>query len=282
MENSLESLLSEESSTAQEPAEQRESGQHDGTGENTAPPAGQHQENEGEPQGEPQDDESTKQRKGYEAAILAERRRRQEAEQRAHQTEERLAQIQRSLQPDQSKQPKQDASGIARPKRDEFEDQAAYEDALLDYADARRSHRDQESQQHIQQQRYAQAVQQAADDAVTKGQEKYADFDTVVNNGLAPFLTGELRQAMLLSDKAEDVAYHLGKNPAEAARIARLHPLLMSREIALVESKLNPTSQEEGRPSIPRGLTNTRDARGRGEPAYTGPTPLDDILQRKK
>ena len=45
--------------------------------------------------------------------------------------------------------------------------------------------------------------------------------------------------AIQASDIGPDVAYHLGKNPKEAARIAKMPPLLQAREIGKIEATLS-------------------------------------------
>jgi hypothetical protein len=48
-------------------------------------------------------------------------------------------------------------------------------------------------------------------------------------------------EAMRESEVGEQIAYHLGKNPAEAARIAALSPIASIREIGKLEAKLSIT-----------------------------------------
>jgi len=115
--------------------------------------------------------------------------------------------------------------------------------------------------------------------AVAIGQGKFKDFDAVINGGLAPYLNDSLREEIAASDHGPDVAYWLGKNPAEARRIAALPSRAQAREIVRLESKV---AQPE-RPVLPSTLTDTRDSRGRfaNADAYEGPTPLDAVLGRK-
>lgn len=227
------------------------------TGEQTsAPPA------------EPQEDPVEKHRKGLEAAVMAERRKRQELE-------ARLAQLEQPKQPE----PK----SLERPKRDAYASQEEYEDALLEYGDKRRDHRDRETRQQEEQRKHAETMQRTVDEVVTKGQQKYADFDAVINSGLGPYLSPVMHQALLESEQAHEVAYWLGKNPAEAARVSQLPPPRMLIELGRIETKLS-AAPVPPKPSIPQTLTQARDTRGQfsKETTYDGPTPLDDVLATRR
>ncbi len=80
----------------------------------------------------------------------------------------------------------------------------------------------------------AQSVEQRFDEA----RAKYADFDEVVFNPSVP-ITPDMAQVIKSLPDGADVAYQLGRNPSEAARIASLPPVLQAVEI--------------GRLSAPRG-----------------------------
>jgi hypothetical protein len=135
----------------------------------------------------------------------------------------------------------------------------------------------QEQQQRQHQEQQHQEVQKRLDSVVYRGQAKSQDFDAGINNGLAPFLSQPMREAIGESDVGDDVAYFLGKNPAEAARIAGLTERQMVRELTKLEGKLTAPKA----PSIPQTLTTARDSRGQFQPRYDGPTPLDAIFARK-
>jgi hypothetical protein len=170
-------------------------------------------------------------RKGQEAALLAERRRRQELERE-------MDELRRQAQPPQPKQ--EPAEGAPDPAK--FDDYGEYMRAVsrweakqvLDeerrnYAQAQQQRRHQDAQTQFQ---------RATADRVAAGQAKYQDFDSVINDGLAPFLTPHLHAALVDSDMGHDVAYYLGKHPVDAERIANLHPVAAAREIGRLEAKL--------------------------------------------
>lgn len=70
-----------------------------------------------------------------------------------------------------------------------------------------------------------------------EAREKYADFEQVAYNPKVP-ITSVMAEAIQASDVGPDIAYHLGSNPKDAARIAKLPPLLQAKEIGRIEAKL--------------------------------------------
>lgn len=71
---------------------------------------------------------------------------------------------------------------------------------------------------------------------------KHTDFDEVALNPAIQITQGMFDAAV--GDSLGDVLYHLGKNPAEATRIAALSPVQQIKEIGKIESKLvNPATK---------------------------------------
>ena len=90
--------------------------------------------------------------------------------------------------------------------------------------------------------------------------KKHADFDEVVGNQELP-ISQDMLQLMAESDVGADVAYHLGKNPAEARRLAMMPPAMMGREMARLELKMN----AQPAPSIPTPIDTGSNVSGVGE-----------------
>lgn len=67
--------------------------------------------------------------------------------------------------------------------------------------------------------------------------QKYADFESVVDS---PVFTPEMREGIFDSEQGPEIAYFLGKNHAEANRIAGLPPAQMLREIGKLEARFAP------------------------------------------
>lgn len=71
---------------------------------------------------------------------------------------------------------------------------------------------------------------------LAQGAATYADFDQVVSQ--VP-ISPTAAEAIVISEKGADVAYFLGKNPGEAARINSLPPIQQVYELARIESRLS-------------------------------------------
>lgn len=255
--------------------EQQNNEGHETTGDqSTAPPADEHQEQP--------EEEGDRRIKGLEAAKSAETRKRQQAEQRAQQLEQELAQLRQQQQQPLEKKPPTEGQ-VKELSRDDFASDAEYFRAIAKQEAQQLREADKAEQQRLQEQDRAQRDQQAEQaaigDIVKKGQVKYRDFDTVINDGLGPFLTPQFIRLLMVSDKAEEIAYSLGKDPVEAERISGLPPAKMLHAIGLMEAKL--TDEPQGSRAGPSTLTQARNAGGQYQKGYSGPTPLDDILERK-
>lgn len=80
----------------------------------------------------------------------------------------------------------------------------------------------------------ASGFQEREVDAATR----HADYEAVAHN---PDLvvSDHMSLAIQLSEKGPDIAYFLGKNPAESARIARLHPVAQAAAIGRIEARFS-------------------------------------------
>jgi hypothetical protein len=250
-----------------QPVQQKQAPESTGE-QQAAPPAEQSQEAQ-----EAAPDEPQQRQKGLEAALLAERRRRQELEQLIRQSQQQAPQpAAQAAAPDGLPDPANYQGNEQQYWRDLARFEARQE--LLEYQKQAQRYAEQESANK----RIA-ATQEKLAAAVLNGQSKYRDFDAVINGGLAPFLNDALREEIATSELGDDVAYYLGKNPAEAARLAGLSdPRALAREMVRLESKVKAPAPI----NIPQTLTQARDSRGQYQTAaYDGPTPLDAVLARK-
>jgi hypothetical protein len=96
---------------------------------------------------------------------------------------------------------------------------------------------------------HATAMRNTYDERASAAAEKYPDFEDVVTSGAA---RGEwpcpetVALGIMNSEVGPDVAYHLATNKAEAARIAKLHPLDQAREFGRLEARfMNPEPEEK-------------------------------------
>jgi len=226
------------------------------TGEESATPAEPRQET----------DDSAK---GLQAALIAERRKRQ-------QIEAELQQWRQQQQPQKHDDAAPDPAAFENNPQEYWRQLARYEARQELQAAVQQA---QQAQQQQKENERIASVKERLDAAVFTGQQKYRDFDAVINGGLAPFLNDAMREEIAASDVGHEVAYWLGKNPAEAARIASLDARSLAREVVKLETKVTALPK----PVLPQTLTNVRDSRGQFASAnpYDGPTPLDAVLGRK-
>jgi len=125
-------------------------------------------------------------------------------------------------------------------------DVAAYTKALYDWhkqRDAKAAQKDKEEQAKQERGRkYQESVQAFA--------EAHPDFHDVFHGGLP--VSPAMADAITESDNPAAIAYYLGQNPEEAARIAALQPAGVARAIgrieAQIESKASPAAETQRQP----------------------------------
>lgn len=138
------------------------------------------------------------------------------------------------------------------PKSDQFETPEAYAEALAkQMAHEMVSKRDQERQQVELMHAYAEREEVAM--------EKYEDFRQVAYNEslqITPVMAATIRA----SEMGPDLAYHLGTNPKEAARIAQLSDFLQAKELGRLEAKLaaSPPTKKTSTAPAPIAPVNAR------------------------
>jgi len=124
------------------------------------------------------------------------------------------------------------------PKSDDYEYGEA--DARFIPDNARWNARDEFRQQQRQanEQAEAAALRRGHEARVAEAVEKYPDYAEKVqasaDRGEWP-CTQVMALGIMASEVGPDVAYHLASNHAEAARIAKLHPLEQARELGRIE-----------------------------------------------
>lgn len=133
------------------------------------------------------------------------------------------------------------------PPVDQFESTEAYAEAL-----AERKAQELISQREAQ--REWQSIEDAYHERVEAAMDKYSDFDEVARNPNLP-VTQVMADAIKASDVGPDVAYYLGSNPKEAARISRLSPLLQAKEIGRIEVKVASEPPVKKTTSAPAPIT---------------------------
>lgn len=99
---------------------------------------------------------------------------------------------------------------------------------------------------------------------VEAARAKYADYDEVVNDQVP--ISPAMAEVMLASEHGADVAYWLGSNPAESAKISKMTPAQAGAALARIEASLassatpakqQPKAAQTKAPAPPKTITGT-------------------------
>lgn len=155
-----------------------------------------------------------------------------------YQLQARLEMLERSQQvPQQQQQAAQAPQPSQAPKLEQYASIEEYLDALADHKAAQKADKVFKEREASERQQRQQSEQAKLHDGYAKQTEQarnaYEDFDDVVENPDLP-ITQAMAEAIMRSQNGADVAYYLGKNPAEAARLANLDPFSAAVEIGRI------------------------------------------------
>ena len=124
-----------------------------------------------------------------------------------------------------------------KPRRDQFNDQDEYIEALSDWhADKKLAERE-EAQRAAQAQRERDRVAKAWTKNVEATKTEIADYDAVLEASDV-VVSDQVRDAIIESDVGPKLLYHFAKNPDDAERIAKLTVASALRELGKIEAKL--------------------------------------------
>ena len=188
-------------------------------------------------------------------------RRAAEAQARADLLEKQIAEL----------KPKEPADQGA-PRLEDFKD-------IEEYAAAREKHaadkalKDDQTKRQTEAQKQAQArLVETWEEKAERAEEKYEDWASVVGR-LQP--TTPWAMALMHAENGEDVAYHLGKNLKEAARIQELQPIQQILEVGRLAAKLAAEPPKPKTPSkAPAPITPLS---GAASAATDAPSEQDDM-----
>lgn len=157
------------------------------------------------------------------------------------------------------------------PKREDFDSLEDYLDAKADWKVEQRfaareaemaqteARREAEYRQREQEQSWNQRRAEAA--------QRYPDFDELVTNNedlaITPVMANVIRGAV----EGPELAYHLGRNPAEALRIAQLDPVSQVLELGALKATLTTSAKPVSKAAPPI------------EPTKGGRTSSNDIYE---
>jgi hypothetical protein len=110
----------------------------------------------------------------------------------------------------------------------------------------------------------ARASQDAWAETTADFRQKVPDFDAVAHNpnlSVTPIMADAIRE----SGRGAEIAYYLGKNPAEAAKIAGLPPLSQATAIARLEGRIGTSAASISKAPPPAATLSGRSG-GSGKP----------------
>lgn len=187
------------------------------------------------------DEEKTRTQARREARKEADRRRAEEQAETARRLAEREASLARI---------RAAAAGVAEPKASDFTDPNDYLVAKLAHQSARvaTEFREKEVAGEIDGIKRAQVEasraamldkSRAFAEAIPEARQARPDFDAALAVASDPAIVSQaLSEAILDSEAAHDLAYHLGKNPALARTLSAMNPVQQARELGRLEASL--------------------------------------------
>lgn len=177
---------------------------------------------------------------------------------------EQIEALKTSPKPADNQQPSKE------PQRSEFSSYEDYVEARAIFKaeqaaerrlQAEREARDTETKK-AKQEESGKAFRAKVEAVIEKGNEKFADFDAVINEAVEDgviAIDSPMYHGLIDSDMGHEIAYWLAKNPAEAKRIAGLSAYRQVAEIGKLEDRLSAKQKprETMEPINSRGNVNS-------------------------
>lgn len=170
----------------------------------------------------------------------------------------------------------------AKPKKEDFEDEDQYLEALIDWkADeklrvAREAAVD--KQEKAEDKKAVTEVFQNLDEVMERGREVHEDFDSLVMDKNLT-LTPDMVSAILQTENAAEIFYHLGQNPDVAASIADMTPAKAAVEIGKLDVRLGAPPKEEKREEKKETAVETKKVSK--APAPINPVKTDGVVDKR-
>ena len=140
-------------------------------------------------------------------------------------------------QPQSQQQAPQTEQQTQAPKLEQYGSIEEYLEALADFKASQKfdqvSKERQAKESQSRQQQEAAKLHEGYAKQTEQARQAYDDFDEVVENPSLP-ITKAMAEAIMRSNNGADVAYYLGKNPDQAARLANLDPFSAAVEIGRI------------------------------------------------
>ena len=142
--------------------------------------------------------------------------------------------------------PKQPAQPPAKPKPDQFDTTEAYVEAVAKHAvavdKAESATSEATTRQQTTQQQRASEIDTAYDEVISRGGDKYEDFDAAMFSVSRVPMSDEvglaLKEAIAESEDGDELLYYLGKHKDEATAIGKMSPARALVALGKIEAKL--------------------------------------------
>jgi hypothetical protein len=135
----------------------------------------------------------------------------------------------------------EELKAIDKPKFEDFADEAAYFDALTDYK-VEIKLREQEVKKRAEAELVeSQGLSQWLNETGADGVSRFSDFEEIVTDPVVPItkqIVSAIRSVGSKEASHAEILYYLGKNIRETAKISRLTPEAISREIGAIATKI--------------------------------------------
>ena len=209
---------------------------------------------EEEPQEEVEEEE-TKETPWYEKRFAKLTYQREEAKRQWEAEKERAEKLQQLLDKAITKEEPPPERPVGKPKAEDFDTDEDFFDALTDWKLEQREKAVQEKREQAKREEEQKKQEMTAQEreaefrtnAIKMNQEgrgKYKDYEQVVFSLPSEVMTRQLAEAILDTDLSADIAYHLGKNPEEAGKIAQLSPTKQAIALGKIESRISNQKKE--------------------------------------
>lgn len=128
-----------------------------------------------------------------------------------------------------------------KPKREDFDDEDAFIEALTEWKVDTKLKSQQETVAkktgEETEKQAAEEIEEELEEISERGRDKHEDYNAVVfDKDLV--LTQEMVETIIHSDIAEEILYYLGKNPDVSAAIGEMTALKAAKEIGRIEARL--------------------------------------------
>jgi hypothetical protein len=152
------------------------------------------------------------------------------------------------VEPKSEKKVEAKQTSDGEPNPESFESHADYLKAITKWTVQQESKASKQNEEKQKLQADYERVKKEHFERVKAFSEKTKDFKEMMGNLDEVPNSPHLENILFTSENGPELLYELAKNPEEADRIARLHPIDMARALGRIESKLVSASSEENKP----------------------------------